>query len=268
MSRLPAFFAALTLGGGAVVVAVTLLRAPAPAIASGGALVASPLPQLAPHAVPAADRIRTPIPRLEPKVDPVLAAREALESAIAWRPSRPLGSPNAGTLGDGVVLPREGVHFFTWDPFRWRTPSPASRRHGTDRLVRTVLGVVRAYARANPDAPRVGIGDLSRPEGGPFDARFGVVGEFGPARGYLGHVSHQNGLDVDVYYPRVDGAERAPDRLEDVDRVLAQQLVDLFVAAGAEFVFVGPRTGLTGPPGVVQPLARHDDHLHVRLPPG
>jgi murein endopeptidase len=24
------------------------------------------------------------------------------------------------------------------------------------------------------------------------------------------HVSHQNGLDVDVYYPRLDGALRAP----------------------------------------------------------
>ena len=74
------------------------------------------------------------------------------------------------------------------------------------------------------------------------------------------------GLDVDVYYPRRDGREGAPDGPGGVDVRLAQDLVDRFVAAGARFVFVGPRTGLTGPPGVVQVLARHDGHLHVRLP--
>jgi murein endopeptidase len=103
----------------------------------------------------------------------------------------------------------------------------------------------------------VGIGDLSRPNGGSFDERFGG----------LGHVSHQNGLDVDVYYPRVDRAERRPYAPRQVDRVLAQDLVDRFVAAGARLVFVGPRVGLRGPRRIVSPLKHHDDHLHVRLPP-
>jgi hypothetical protein len=30
-------------------------------------------------------------------------------------------------------------------------------------------------------------------------------------------------------------------------------------------IFVGPNTGLTGPPGVVVPLTNHDNHLHVRI---
>jgi hypothetical protein len=30
---------------------------------------------------------------------------------------------------------------------------------------------------------------------------------------------------------------------------------------------VGPGTGLTGPSGVVQVIAQHDDHMHVRMPP-
>jgi hypothetical protein len=30
-------------------------------------------------------------------------------------------------------------------------------------------------------------------------------------------------------------------------------------------VFVGPSLGLRGPPRVVQELAHHDDHLHVRI---
>jgi murein endopeptidase len=152
---------------------------------------------------------------------------------------------------NGVELPREGPTFFTWDPLRKTSPNPRWRRYGTDRLVRTVLTVLDEYAAANPGAPRVAVGDLSRPQGGPF---------------YPMHRSHQNGLDVDVYYPRLDRQERPADGPRGIDRVLAQDLVDRFVAAGAEFVFVGPRSGLTGPPRIVQKLEHHDRHLHVRLP--
>mgnify|MGYP001029202985 CR=1 FL=1 len=67
---------------------------------------------------------------------------------------------------------------------------------------------------------RVGIGDLSRPTGGSFGARFGG----------LGHLSHQNGLDVDVYYPRLERAMAPPDGVAQVDRGLAQDLVNRFVA--------------------------------------
>jgi hypothetical protein len=288
VSRLPVFFALLAAGGGALVTAATLLQPlrPEPADAAPptplSPLVASPVPRLAPQAVPAPDRIRVPPPPAASaeaeEADAIheaaaaeerrLAERRGLEEAIAWRSSRALGVHWGGSLQDGVLLPHEGRHFFTWDPVRWAVPAPEDRRWGTDRLVRTILEVAKAYAEANPGAPRIAVGDLSRPGGGSFDARYGVVGEFGAGRGTSGHVSHQNGLDVDVYYPRRDGLERAPDALEDIDLALAQDLVDRFVAAGALLVFVGPRTGLTGPPAIVQPLARHDDHLHVRLPPG
>lgn len=50
-----------------------------------------------------------------------------------------------------------------------------------------------------------------------------------------------------------------------IDRPLAQDLVDRFLAAGAVVVFVGPNTGLTGPEGVVQVLWNHDNHLHARF---
>ena len=100
------------------------------------------------------------------------------------------------------------------------------------------------------------IGDLSRPHGG----------DFGPRFGYIGHASHQNGLDADVYYPRADGRKRAPRYASQIDRRLSQELVDRFLAQGAEVIFVGPDTGLSGPPGRVQVLANHDNHLHVRLP--
>ncbi|MGH3043097.1 MAG: penicillin-insensitive murein endopeptidase [Gaiellaceae bacterium] len=169
---------------------------------------------------------------------------------IAWRESVALGTPSAGRLVHGVRLPAGRAGFFTWDPVQRRRPNREWRRWGTNRLVRIVLRVVREYASAHPGAPRVGIGDLSRPRGGPF----------GPK-----HASHQNGLDVDVYYPRLDRRERPPRRVEQIDRRLAQDLVDRFVRAGAEIVYVGPLTGFTGPPGVVQVLWNHDNHLHARF---
>jgi murein endopeptidase len=118
-----------------------------------------------------------------------------------------------------------------------------------------VLAVIAEYRAANPGAPRVGIADLSRPHGGNFGRRFGG----------LGHASHQNGIDVDVLYPRRDLQERIPSKAAEIDRALSQDLVERFVAAGAEYVFVGPHTKLTGPRKVVQPLVHHDDHMHVRL---
>ena len=184
-------------------------------------------------------------------------ARQRSEHApVRWRLSRSLGLPYAGQLVNGVLLPPEGEHFFTWDPIRHRAPNRAWRRFGSDRLIRTVLEVLEDYAAAHPEAPRVAIGDLSRPHGG----------DFGPRYGKPGHASHQNGLDVDIYYPRKDGLEFEPFYVRDVDRELAQDLVDRFVRAGARFVFVGLRVGLTGPPKVVQRIPYHDNHLHVRLP--
>lgn len=155
----------------------------------------------------------------------------------------------------GVALPAGGRAFFTWDHVRERTPSPKWRRNGTGRLIATVLGVTRAFERAHPRAPRVGIGDLSRPSGG----------SFGPQYGGKGHVSHQNGLDVDVLYPRRDGGERPPSATAEIDRRLAQDLVNRFVRAGATTIYIGPATGLRGRPRVVRPRTHHDDHMHVRI---
>ena len=181
----------------------------------------------------------------------------AVRERVRWRESEALGSPAAGQLRNGVRLPREGGAFFTWDPVKKRAPNRRWRLWGTDRAVRMTLKVLRDFAEENPSAPPVGVGDLSRRNGGDFGASFGK----------LGHVSHQNGLDIDVYYPRRDGALRRARTPDQVDRTYAQDLVDRFVAAGADKLFVGPSLALTGPGDVVSPLVNHDDHVHVRLPP-
>ncbi|MFN2471366.1 MAG: penicillin-insensitive murein endopeptidase [Gaiellaceae bacterium] len=170
---------------------------------------------------------------------------------ITWRRSQSVGVPWDGRLENGVQLPPAGPRFFTWDPVKKRIPNRPGRRWGNDRVARVLLRIVRDYRGRFPTAPRLGIGDLSRAEGGPF----------GPV-----HVSHQNGLDVDVYYPRLDGRERPPRRAEQVDQRLSQWLVDRFVAAGATRVFVGPNLALTGPKRIVEPLWNHNNHLHARFP--
>ena len=176
---------------------------------------------------------------------------------IRWRHSVAVGSPSAGHLIRGVQLPAHGTNFSTWDPNLHRSPDRGWRRWGTDRLVRLLLTVAREYRAAHPRARPLLIGDLSRPHGGNFGRQFG----------YVWHASHQNGLDADVYFPRRDRERRAASSAADIDRRLSQDLVDRFVRAGATDVFVGPNTRLTGPPGVVQVLVDHDDHLHVRIAP-
>lgn len=185
-----------------------------------------------------------------PSTDRELPPVGGLKPEIQWRKSRAIGTPSAGQLVRGVRLPPTGARFFTWDPLLHREPDRQGRRWGTGFLVRKVLRVVTGYGASHPSAPRLGVGDLSRRRGGPFGPR---------------HASHQNGLDVDVYFPRKDRRERPPRVAAQIDRRLSQDLVDRFVAAGAVLVFVGPDTGLTGPPGVVEVLWNHDNHLHARF---
>jgi murein endopeptidase len=180
---------------------------------------------------------------------------EPTPSASPLPPARAEGAPWDGRLIHGRMLPERGPGYVTWDPILKQVPNRSWRRWGTGRLLRTIERVLAAYARRHPDAPPVLVGDLSRPHGGDFGPRFGGIG----------HASHQNGLDADVMYPRRDGAQLAARRPSEVDRVLAQDLVDRFRAAGAVKLFVGPHLHLHGPRSIVVPLAHHDDHVHVRI---
>ena len=222
-----------------VVVAVAFAQDPAP----------PPEPAPTPTSpAPAATPVPTGTP-VAPGVPPDFGA-------IAWRESSALGSPASnGRLKNGVLLPELGEDFFTWDPVENEIPNREWRRWGTDRLIRTVLRVLHEFRMEYDGAQRVGIMDLSRPKGGRFGSNYGG----------LGHASHQNGLDADILYPRLDGTEARPTKPSQVDRRLAQELVDRFVEAGAVKVFVGPRLNLKGPKNVVVPLIYHDDHLHVRI---
>jgi murein endopeptidase len=166
-----------------------------------------------------------------------------------------VGLPWHGRLINGVQLPEAGTDFLTWDEVLHQSPNRGSRRWGTEALVVLLDRVTREFREAHPGVPPVLISDLSREHGGPFGRRYGG----------LGHASHQNGLDADVMYPRRDGAVRAAERPSEVDRALAQDLVDRFRAAGAVRLYVGLHLHLRGPRNVVVAIPHHDDHVHVRI---
>jgi hypothetical protein len=178
------------------------------------------------------------------------AARSEPSPKIEWRNATSRGVWWSGSLIDGTQLPVEGPDWVTWNPITDTVPNAPRRLYGNERTIRTIVGVIEAYRAANARAPRVVVGDISLEGGGPMDA----------------HVSHQNGLDVDIYYPRLDRALRAPRSSSAVDRRLAQDLLDRFIAAGAGKVFVGFSTGLHGPATVVIPYPNHENHMHVRFP--
>lgn len=190
-------------------------------------------------------------------VPPPTAPAPVAQPAAPTGPSRAIGQPWHGRLVNGEQLPEVSGDWLTWDPVLKQIPNRSERRWGTAKLIATIKRVLASWHLAHPEMPQLLIGDLSRPHGGVFDERYGG----------LGHASHQNGLDADIYYPRADHRLLAAYKPDLIDRPLAQDLLDRFVAAGAQMVFVGYSTGLHGPAGVVIPYAGHENHMHVRFPP-
>ena len=190
------------------------------------------------------------VPPEPPVVREPAVARAAEAPRIEWHRASSVGLPYSGRLVDGTQLPVEGVDWVTWNPATDSSPNLPGRLWGHERTIRAIVSVLAGYRAAHPDAPRVVVGDISGRDGGWLDE----------------HVSHQNGLDVDVYYPRPDGRATAPSPTSSIDRVLSQDLLDRFIAAGARVVFVGYGAGLRGATGVVVPYPNHENHMHVRFP--
>ena len=226
--------------GSSVVLPVSALRQ------RGGAQDALPLPEDPPSLTFGLEsplQLRGPSPETRP------GAATADSPRIAWRTASSDGLPYAGHLHDATQLPVEGPDWVTWNPNTDSRPNLPGRLYGHERTIRTIIEVLAAYREAHPDAPPVVVGDISFRDGGVMDQ----------------HVSHQNGLDVDFYYPRRDRWLQAPTSTAQIDRRLSQHLLDGFVAAGARMIFVGYATDLRGPREVVIPYPNHENHMHVRF---
>jgi hypothetical protein len=190
---------------------------------------------------------RLPLPVNAPRLE--MPASKAALPRIAWRTATSTGLPYAGHLVGGTQLPVEGPDWVTWNPNTDSRPNLPGRLYGNEHTIRTIVEVLARYRKTHPKAPQVVIGDISLRNGGFMDQ----------------HVSHQNGLDVDVYYPRRDGWLQAPTSTAQIDRRLSQDLLDDFIAAGASMIFVGYATDLRGPRDIVIPYPNHENHMHVRF---
>ena len=182
-------------------------------------------------------------------------------------PARVIGRHASACLAGAVPLPLDGAGFQAVDVSR-------RRHYGHPALVDFVVGLGGKVASA-----RLGtmlVGDMAQPRGGPMS---------------FGHVSHQGGLDVDIWF-RLDvgplppaardglpqpGVVHARSGRPDPARWTERQVELVRLAAldpRVSRVFVGAalkrdlcqRAGADrGWLRVVRPWPGHDDHLHVRL---
>jgi murein endopeptidase len=161
-------------------------------------------------------------------------------------PSRSIGTPGNGRLVDGVLFPSSGPDHFAWNFRQQRIGGSDRTRWGNCHVVRAVLLGIAAYRRRNPDAPLVAVGDMGLRRGGEIDH----------------HSTHENGRQIDLYYPRRDRALREPHTVAQVDTRLSRELVRAMLGAGAERVLIGPHIRIATPAGVIR-WPNHDDHLHA-----
>ena len=198
-------------------------------------------------------------------------ARELFHAVTAPAPMTPLpiGQYAGGCLAGAVQLPTDGP---TWQVMRLER----NRAWGHPAMI-AYIQRLSSGAALRGEWPGLLVGDISQPRGGP------TIG---------GHVSHQTGLDVDLWYlpmpdRRLSQNERAtigatsllrPGTLE-VDPALWPAGLELLLRTAASdpdvariFVNPGVKARLCAVAGadrdwlrVIRPWYGHDDHFHVRL---
>jgi murein endopeptidase len=160
--------------------------------------------------------------------------------------SHSVGSPGHGRLRHGVLFPASGPDHFAWNFRAQRIGGSDRTRWGHCRVVRAVLLGLTAYRRRNPDAPPVAVGDMGLRHGGEID----------------GHSTHENGRQIDLYFPRRDHERREPHTVAQVDMRLSRELARAMLDAGADRVLVGPHIRIGTLPRVIR-WPNHDDHMHA-----
>lgn len=117
------------------------------------------------------------------ELNPELGDREWIEAgtqlvvhrANPRKPTLSCGRPNKGHLLEGIPLP-EGP--------KWQIREHRPRVFGSRTTIESLLTAMRNYAAADPDAPPVRLGEISKRRGGRSNP----------------HVSHRSGRDVDIGY--------------------------------------------------------------------
>ena len=124
-------------------------------------------------------------------------------ATAADRPARSQGYYSSGTLTGAEALAADGPnHYLVFDSGCYRgrlsrhypDKTRADNFFGHPHTVAAVRDVSASLRRRHPQAPRVPVGELSNRDGGQIRT----------------HLSHQNGLDVDVYFLRTAGLAGLP----------------------------------------------------------
>jgi hypothetical protein len=160
--------------------------------------------------------------------------------------SRSIGTAGSGRLVDGVLFPASGPYHFAWNFRRQKIGGSNRTRWGNCHVVRAVMRGLALYHRRNPHAPKVAVGDMSLRYGGDISH----------------HSTHENGRQIDLYYPRRDRRAAEPRTVAQVDLHLAGELVRAMLDAGAYRVLIGPHIRIPTPRRVMR-WPHHDDHLHA-----
>jgi|GEM_PF-875507 len=150
--------------------------------------------------------------------------------------------PTGGTASMRIdsPLPQSGPGFYSY--------KPQSQQYGLTETIRALQTIGAAWAKAHPQDPSIGFGDISKRGGGPMS----------------GHKSHQLGLDVDIRLMRKDGRKEATTyQSSTYSRPLTQELINLIRANGVlkvQYIFFNDPQA-----SGVSKWPNHDNHLHVRF---
>jgi penicillin-insensitive murein DD-endopeptidase len=212
---------------------------------------------------------------------------EMTESGKAFGEIRPLGKPSSFDQGpDGQIvgfytngkiigaaaIPLEGLGLL-------KLFQPRNRHYASTDLISLLLWTAETISAGFPGGERMQIGDSSAENGGPIS----------------GHASHQNGLDVDIAYFRLDHREQDPQAVdgfqesfvkegqvtENFDTIRNWETIKLVVSTGrVNRIFVdaaikkamclhaeslGEAAEKTETLRRLRVWPQHDDHFHLRL---
>jgi hypothetical protein len=116
---------------------------------------------------------------------------------------------------------------------------------GKPEVIRAIAAVARHWRRLHPEAPRLLVGDIARPDGGPFPP----------------HKTHRDGCSFDIV--------TRPKNICHVsypDQQLTVELAELFVHYGATQILYN-HPAVIGKVAICQEWPDHDNHFHVVIDP-
>ena len=154
--------------------------APKPVVAAPPAQAPKTVVATLPPEKPAVPIVNPPLPLKRPVITEMTIPAKALFARVklpSTGPSRAIGYYPRGCLQGGVELPLDGPH--------WEVMRPARNRNwGHPELVKFLERFASLTAKAT-GWHGILVGDMAQPRGGPLP---------------YGHLSHQIGLDVDIWY--------------------------------------------------------------------